>query len=140
MLEKRRSQRVPIDVHLHICDLYRQDVSGIHHLEVPLVLTHISEHGVGFISESILPPQCQFHACLTLGTMPGFLVTLNIICCSAADHSHYAYDCEFIELEDSFRTLIRERFKDSHKPDKAEHAEFFTFYGKDKPANLNISP
>lgn len=139
MLEKRRSQRIPIDVHLHICDLYRQDVSGIHHLEVPLVLTHISEHGVGFISESILPPQCQFHACITLGTMPGFLVTLNIINCSAADHSHYAYDCEFIELEDSFRALIRERFKDSGNPEKAEHAEFFTFYGRDKPASLNIS-
>ena len=50
MLEKRRSQRIPNEVHLQICDLYRQDASGIHHLEVPLVLTHISEHGVGFIS------------------------------------------------------------------------------------------
>ncbi len=113
MLETRRSQRIPIDVHLHICDLYRQDVSGIHHLEVPLVLTHISEHGVGFISESILPPQYRFHACLTLGTMPGFLVTLTVTHCSALDDCRYAYGCEFIELEDSFCTLIRECFKDN---------------------------
>ena len=112
MLETRRSQRIPSEVHLDICDLYRQDANGIYHLEVPLVLTHISEHGVGFISESILPPQYQFHACLTLGTMPGILVTLNITHCSATDDSQYAYGCEFIELEDSFCTLIREYFKD----------------------------
>ncbi|TGY98254.1 hypothetical protein E5329_00285 [Petralouisia muris] len=111
MLEKRRSQRIPSDVQLHICDLYRQDVSGIHHLEVSLVLIHISEHGVGFISESILPPQYQFHACLTLGTIPGFLVTLKIVHCSAVEHNRYAYVCEFIELEDSFRTSIRKYIK-----------------------------
>ncbi len=111
MLEKRRSQRIPFDVHLHICDLYRQDASGIHHLEVPLVLIHISEHGVGFISESILPPQYQFHACLTLGTIPGFLVKLKIIHCSAVEHNQYAYVCEFIELEDSFRTSIQKYIK-----------------------------
>lgn len=121
MLEKRRSQRIPSEVHLDICDLYRQDANGIYHLEVPLVLTHISEHGVGFISESILPPQYQFHACLTLGAMPGFLVTLNILHCSAVEHSRYAYGCEFVELEDSFRSSIQEYLNDNKKTDNCAH-------------------
>lgn len=107
MLEKRRSQRVPTGIHLHICDLYRQDASGIHHLEVPIVLTHISEHGVGFLSKSILPPQYQFHACLNLGAASGFLVTLNIVRCTAAEQDQYMYGCEFVDLEESFRTSIR---------------------------------
>lgn len=126
MLEKRRSQRIPNEVHLDICDLYRQDACGIYHLEVPLVLTHISEHGVGFISESILPPQYQFHACLTLGAMPGFLVTLKIIHCSAAEHSRYAYGCEFIELEDSFRIAIKAYMNDNKKTDNYAHFMHYT--------------
>lgn len=108
MLEKRRSQRVPTGIHLHICDLYRQDATGIHHLEVPIVLTNISEHGVGFISESILPPQYQFHACLNLGAASGFLVTLNIVRCTAAEQDRYVYGCEFVDLEESLRTAIRQ--------------------------------
>ncbi|EOS21894.1 hypothetical protein C806_04035 [Lachnospiraceae bacterium 3-1] len=121
MLEKRRSQRIPNEVHLQICDLYRQDASGIHHLEVPLVLTHISEHGVGFISESILPPQYQFHACLTLGSMPGFLVTLKILHFSAMEHDQYAYRCNFIELEDSFRSSIQKYLNDKKNFDNYPH-------------------
>ncbi len=108
MLEKRRSQRIPTGIHLHICDLYRQDAFGIHHLEVPIVLTDISEHGVGFLSKSILPPQYQFHACLNLGAASGFLVTLDIVRCTAAEQDQYLYGCEFVDLEESLRTSIRQ--------------------------------
>ena len=108
MLEKRRSQRVPTGIHLHICDLYRQDAAGIHHLEVPIVLTDISEYGVGFVSESILPPQYQFHACLSFGAASGFLFTLNIVRYRATEQDRYVYSCKFVDLEESLRTSIRQ--------------------------------
>ena len=106
MLEKQRSKRIHTDIRLSICDLYKQDASGIHHLEVPIELTNISEHSVGLISECILPMQC-FHACLDLGAVPEFLIKLKVTHCSMLEHARYAYVCEFVELEDSFRTSIR---------------------------------
>lgn len=111
MLEKRRSKRIPIDIRLSICDLYKQDASGIHHLEVPIELTNISEHGVGFLSECILPMQYHFHACLQLGASPGYLVKLKIIRCSMLEHGQFAYGCEFVELEESFQASIRQHIR-----------------------------
>lgn len=108
MLEKRKSQRIPLQMNLQICDLYKQDASGIHHLDAPIELTDISEQGIGFVSECILPLQYHFHACLSLDSKKDFLIALKINRCSVMDRDHYYYGCEFIALDDTVRDIIRQ--------------------------------
>lgn len=108
MLEKRRSPRVPLKLNFHICDLYKQDSTDVHHLKAPIVLTDISEHGIGFISECLLPLQYHFKMTLNLEKNKESIVVLKIIRCLAVGHSHYSYGCEFIALDDAVRNRIRQ--------------------------------
>ncbi len=108
MLEKRRSPRVPLKLNFHICDLYKHDSTDIHHLKAPIVLTDISEYGIGFISECLLPLQYHFKMTLNLEKDKESLVVLKIIRCLAVGHSHYSYGCEFIALDDTVKQSIRE--------------------------------
>ena len=108
MIEKRRSLRVPIHLTLSICDLYKQDVSGIHHLEAPIDVTDISEHGVGFTSECILPLDYFFHASVNFNDGITYTATLQIIRCDIIDASHYAYGGEFVNPQPDLLKKIHE--------------------------------
>lgn len=119
MLEKRRSQRIPLQIELHICNLYKQDSAGIHHLEAPIELTDISEHGIGFISECILPLEYHFHATLSLENGKEFLAAMRIIRCAVLDHTHYSYGCEFIAPDDDLKSTIRQLVSDKNGPDNS---------------------
>ncbi len=110
-MEKRRSPRIPLNANLHICDLYKQDSTDIHHLKAPIMLTDISEHGIGFISECILPLQYHFKMCFHSQTGTECLVVLRIIRCLVVDHARYSYGCEFIALDDNIRERIRQYTK-----------------------------
>lgn len=99
MIEKRRSPRVPIHLTLSICDLYKQEVSGIHHLEAPIDVTDISEHGIGFTSECILPVDYYFNASIGYENAETYTTTLHIIRCDIIDGTRYSYGGEFIDSQ-----------------------------------------
>ncbi len=107
MIEKRRSQRAPVYLTLSICDLYKQNVCGIHQLDAPIDVTDISEHGIGFISECILPLQYHFDASMDFGDGNSFTTSLKIIRCTIIDKEHYAYGCELVAPKDDVLTKIR---------------------------------
>lgn len=107
MIEKRRSPRFPLHLTLSICDLYKQDVSGIHNLDAPIDLSDISEHGLGFTSECILPMNYYFIASLTWEPELAFTATLKILRCNVLDADHYFYGGEFIDLDHHARESIR---------------------------------
>ncbi len=108
MIEKRRSPRAPIHLTLSICDLYKQEVSGIHHLEAPIDVTNISEHGVGFTSECILPLDYYFNASVNFTDKDMSTATLKIIRCDIIDGTHYAYGGEFVNPKPDLLAKIRE--------------------------------
>lgn len=107
MIEKRRSPRCPLHLTLSICDLYKQDVTGIHNLDAPIDVVDISEHGLGFTSECILPMNYYFNASLTSRAELAFTATLKILRCNVLDADHYFYGGEFKDLDEHARHSIR---------------------------------
>ncbi len=109
MVEKRKSLRVPITLHLSISDLYKDDpvVSGIHGLDSPIRLVDISLDGVAFISECVLPTGYFFNASFQSDDLSKDVFTVvKIIHSRAVDHSHYQYGCEFSSRPENIEELI----------------------------------
>lgn len=99
MIEKRRSTRIPVQIHLSITDIYKQDNSGIHNLSAPIEVTDISVHGLGLITECILPLNYYFNASLILDEIPSPIQTIvKIIRMDVLDKDLYRYGCEFSGL------------------------------------------
>ncbi len=96
MYDKRNSERLPISLSLSICDLYGQDNIMISNLEAPITVNDISELGIGFISECVLPENYYFNARLDFSSedKPIFTV-VKIIRSKAIDNEHFQYGGEF---------------------------------------------
>lgn len=109
MLEKRKSQRVPITLHLSISDLYKDDpmVSGIHDLDAPIQLVDISPDGIAFISECVLPTGYFFNASIQSEILAKEVFTVvKIIHSRALDCSHYQYGCQFTNKPENIELLM----------------------------------
>lgn len=104
MIEKRKSRRIPVTLHLNISSLYRENQlsEGIQGLDSPIEVVDISAGGVAFISECVLPLGYFFDASLTSENSSENVFTIvKIIRSHAVDQSHYFYGCQFTtQLED----------------------------------------
>ncbi|RDU23918.1 PilZ domain-containing protein [Anaerosacchariphilus polymeriproducens] len=107
MIEKRRSQRLPVNIKLTISDLYNQNNQGIHNLSSPIEVINISKYGIGFISECILPIGFYFNAKLSIdkSEQPVFTI-VKIIHNSPINKSEYRYGAEFTDLTPENALLI----------------------------------
>lgn len=109
MIEKRRSERIPITLHLNISDLYKEDnhFSGIHDLDSPIKILDISKIGFSFISECVLPTGYCFNADLGFKDFPSHLFTLvRIVRSDVIADNQYLYGCEFTNQLDSISALL----------------------------------
>ena len=52
-MEKRRSKRIPVEMHLSISTLFRQNNVSITDIDSPITVENISREGIGFTSKSI---------------------------------------------------------------------------------------
>lgn len=116
MIERRKGPRVPIHLTLSICDLYKQDVSGIHYLDSPIEVTDISEYGIGFSSECILPVGYYINASITYEGDRTCTATLRIIRCDIIDETHYFYGGEFVSPKDPLLAGIMEHISAHSEP------------------------
>lgn len=107
MREKRKSMRVLVHITLSICDLYKQADSGIHNLDSPIEVTDISEHGIGFLSECILPLHYYFCADVSIDGHHVIHTILQIIRCSVLDLNTYSYGCRFESLNQEALEIIK---------------------------------
>lgn len=107
MIEKRKSTRHPIDLHLSLCDLYKQNTVGIHDLDSPIHLENISRGGLCFRSECVLPTDYYFNASLNAkdSTNPVFTV-VRIIRSEIIDRDEYRYGCEFTEMTEPLVSFL----------------------------------
>lgn len=107
MLEKRRSQRLPVNIKLTISDLYNQNNTGVHNLSSPIEVINISKHGFGFISECILPVDYYINAQLDFDESDfPFFTLVKIIYNFPIDKSYYRYGAEFSDLSSENALLI----------------------------------
>lgn len=109
MIEKRKHVRVPITLHLSISDLYKDNpvISGIHNLHSPIELVDISQNGVAFISECVLPTGYYFNASFESDDhLEKVFTVVKIIHSRVIEHSRYQYGCEFSTKPENFKEFL----------------------------------
>jgi len=99
MDERRKAKRMPVTLSLEILNLYKQDNVQVSNLHAPIEVVNISQTGIGFITESILPLGYYFNANINLGSTDDTLHTVvEIIRCSPEQEKGYLYGAEFVGM------------------------------------------
>ncbi len=99
IVEKRRSKRIPVKLELEISKLFRQCEIDEKEIGVPITVTDVSRHGVGFASKGNLPTDYYFNARLELGSPENRLFcVVRIVRKSEPEDGVYKYGSEFVGL------------------------------------------
>lgn len=108
MLDRRKENRHPVSIQLFISDLFRKDQRGIHDLETPVKVEDISNSGLCFLSECVLPVDYYFNAKVVLAkhSISPIFTTVKIIHAEVVDRRHYRYGCEFTNLPKNLGAII----------------------------------
>ena len=115
MKERRRNVRYPVSIKLSICDLYKQDYSGVHDLDTPIEVENISKGGLCFVTEGVFPVGYYFNAALAYrqpdasddaDENPMIFTTVKILNSRPLDHNHYRYGCEFAVPTENLQELL----------------------------------
>ncbi len=96
--DRRRYKRLPIELHLEIDEVFKQDHIVIKDLNASVSVFDISRSGIGFISEAILPFGYYFRGRINLGDGDFFYVVLQIIRTHVTENSYKVYGAEFVGL------------------------------------------
>ena len=98
--EKRKAERLPIDLILGVSELFKQDNEFIKNVNAPIEVLDISRGGIGFHSESELPVGYYFNARIqvTDDLHSAFYTVVKIIRKSYVDDKVHSYGCEFVGL------------------------------------------
>ena len=96
--EKRKAERLPIDLILGVSELFKQDNEFIKNVNAPIEVLDISRGGIGFHSESELPVGYYFNARIqvTDDLHSAFYTVVKIIRKSYVDDKVHSYGCEFV--------------------------------------------
>ena len=99
MDDRRKAKRMPIILSLEILNLYKQDNVQVSNLHAPIEVVNISQTGIGFISESVLPDGYYFNANINLGSEGETLhCVVEIIRSQLMEGNKYLYGCEFVGM------------------------------------------
>ena len=99
MKEKRREERMKVDLMLNVSSLFKQNNIEIANVDSPIEVLDVSKSGIGFISKSVLPLDFYFNAALQLGNDNGILYSVvKIVRCEPLSKDEYTYGCEFIGM------------------------------------------
>lgn len=110
--EKRRHERLPVDLTLKISKLFKQNNDFIKDINAPIHVTNISKSGIGFESDAGLPIGYYFNARINLGDTDNSLYTvLQIVRKENRNDTQY-YGCEFIGMAPVLNYIF-DNFKDS---------------------------
>jgi hypothetical protein len=99
MEERRKAKRLPVTMTLEICDLYKQDHVQVGDLHAPIDVVNVSQTGMGFRTQSVLPIGYYFNANINLGTEDTIHAVVEIIR-SQEDGDEVLYGCEFVGMAD----------------------------------------
>jgi hypothetical protein len=97
MIDRRRYKRLPIELHLEVDEVFKQDYVVIKDLNASVSVFDISRSGIGFISEASLPLGYYFRGRINLGDNDFFYVVIQIIRARITENSK-VYGAEFIGL------------------------------------------
>jgi hypothetical protein len=118
MLEKRRSKRLPVHLHLEISSLFNQDNGLVKIATTPIEVIDVSRTGIGFKTESVLPIDFYFNACLKFGAEDSKLYcVVKILRSEFIGGNTTIYGCEFVGLAPIFEDIF-DRLEEEYTNDK----------------------
>ena len=96
--ERRKSQRLPIELQLEISKMFKQDYKVLDHINAKVLVCDISKTGLGFISTVQLPLYYYFNAKIKFSNNNYFFAVLKVIREKKLETGTYEYGAEFIGL------------------------------------------
>lgn len=96
--DRRRYKRLPIELHLEVDEVFKQDYIVIQDLNASVSVFDISRSGIGFISEASLPLGYYFRGRINLGDGDFFYVVIQIIRAHNTENMSKVYGAEFVGL------------------------------------------
>ncbi len=101
MEERRRYNRLPVDIYIHVDSLYREGKEALEEINKDIEVIDISKGGIGFVTTVELPLNFFFNARISLGEDRSFYSVLKIIRTRyEKEQALYHYGCEFVGLAD----------------------------------------
>lgn len=96
--DRRRYKRLPIELHLEVDEVFKQDHIIVKNLNASVSVFDISKSGIGFISEASLPLGFYFRGRINLGDGDFFYVVIQIVRAHISENSNKIYGAEFVGL------------------------------------------
>ncbi len=96
--DRRRYKRLPIELHLEVDEVFKQDYIVIKDLKASVSVFDISRNGIGFIGEDSLPLGFYFRGRINLGDGDFFCVVLQIVRAHITENNNKVYGAEFVGL------------------------------------------
>ncbi|MDF2906482.1 MAG: PilZ protein [Herbinix sp.] len=96
--DRRRYKRLPIELHLEVDEVFKQDHIVIKDLNASVSVFDISKNGIGFISEASLPLGYYFRGRINLGDGDFFYVVIQILRAHISESNGKVYGAEFVGL------------------------------------------
>ncbi len=97
-LDRRKYKRLPIDLHLEVDEVFKQDYVVLNNLNASVEVFDISKTGVGFISEASLPLGYYLRAKINLGDGEFFHSVVQIVRAHIAENDKKIYGAIFVGL------------------------------------------
>jgi len=98
MMNRRKYKRLPIELHLEVDEVFKQDYVVIKDLNASVSVFDISRNGIGFISEASLPLGYYFRGRINLGQNDFFYVVIQILRAHITENNSKVYGAEFVGL------------------------------------------
>ena len=96
--DRRRYKRLPIELHLEVDEVFKQDYIVVRDLNTSVSVFDISRNGIGFISEGSLPLGYYFRGRINLSDGDFFYVVLQIVRAHIIENNNKVYGAEFVGL------------------------------------------
>jgi len=96
--DRRKYKRLPIELHLEVDEVFKQDYVVIKDLNASVSVFDISKNGMGFISQASLPLGYYFRGRINLGDGDFFYVVIQIVRAHIAVNNNKVYGAEFVGL------------------------------------------
>jgi hypothetical protein len=99
MEERRKHDRLPLNMELTISSLFKQDYELIPDINESIKINNISKSGIGFICGHELPLNYYFDAKIQLTPDKYFFAVLEIVRIDKLEEGYHV-GCEFVGLAD----------------------------------------
>lgn len=96
--ERRKHKRLPIELHLEVNSIFKQDYVVINNLDAEVEVFDISKTGLGFYCHADLPLEYYFNGKIKLGESSYFYAVVQIVRKFQNEDGNHSYGAEFVGL------------------------------------------